>query len=623
MIKKIAAFQIPLLLILLLTLSATAPAIAQGPPAMPNQFYGTVTLNGSTAPSGTTVAVYVSGAPVASVNVDSQGKYGYSPVLSVSGTSGAILEFYVGGVKASQTPSLSSGAITRLNLTATGSPGPLPTAPVSCGISTTSLPPGTVGTYYSASLAVSGGTTPYTWTLVGTLPAGLTLNSSTGIISGTPTAANTYNFTIKATDGSSNFCTKALSILINAAAPAGNGTAISASILGGTDTFFLSNNVLAAAKELASSDGRVRLSLPAGAAINMQGATQLGAATESNPPASTDGSTLVRAYSFIPSGATFSPAATMTLKYETASLPAGATESGLYIAYWNGTAWEKLNSTVNTATKEVSAPVSHFTIFAIRYQTPTTASTTTTTTSTTATTGTTTSTGGTSSTSTTAATTTPVTVSANVLGTTSSFSTSGGAVSSASSLSSSNGKMGISLAANTAVSLPSGSQQITVIQLASPPTPPADSKVIEAYAFGPDNTTFNPAASVTLKYDPAGLPADVQEANLYVALLENSDWTEVPCTIDTQTKMVTAKVSHFSTYALLGRVTAAPVAPVTPTAPEAPMAPATTPATTPAAAGSSAASDMSMPILFIIIAGGLLVIVLAVILVMRQRSSGY
>ena len=77
MIKKIAAFQIPLLLILLLTLSATAPAIAQGPPAMPNQFYGTVTLNGSTAPSGTTVAVYVSGAPVASVNVDSQGKYGF------------------------------------------------------------------------------------------------------------------------------------------------------------------------------------------------------------------------------------------------------------------------------------------------------------------------------------------------------------------------------------------------------------------------------------------------------------------------------------------------------------------------------------------------------------------
>ncbi len=59
-------------------------------------------------------------------------------------------------------------------------------------VTTTSLPNGQVGTAYSATLAASGGTAPYTWTLsTGTLPDGLTLDGTTGIISGTPTATAT------------------------------------------------------------------------------------------------------------------------------------------------------------------------------------------------------------------------------------------------------------------------------------------------------------------------------------------------------------------------------------------------------------------------------------------------
>ncbi|MGA8730703.1 MAG: Ig domain-containing protein, partial [Terracidiphilus sp.] len=60
----------------------------------------------------------------------------------------------------------------------------------SLSITTTSLPSGQVGTAYSATLAATGGTSPYAWSLTsGTLPAGLTLNAATGAISGTPTAA--------------------------------------------------------------------------------------------------------------------------------------------------------------------------------------------------------------------------------------------------------------------------------------------------------------------------------------------------------------------------------------------------------------------------------------------------
>ena len=51
---------------------------------------------------------------------------------------------------------------------------------LSCGITTSHLPSGTVDTAYSASLAASGGATPYTWTFEGALPDGLSLDSATG-----------------------------------------------------------------------------------------------------------------------------------------------------------------------------------------------------------------------------------------------------------------------------------------------------------------------------------------------------------------------------------------------------------------------------------------------------------
>jgi hypothetical protein len=66
------------------------------------------------------------------------------------------------------------------------------------------LPAGELGAPYSSqAITASGGVSPYTYKVSsGALPNGLTL-SSTGVLSGTPTLANTYSFTIVATDGSS------------------------------------------------------------------------------------------------------------------------------------------------------------------------------------------------------------------------------------------------------------------------------------------------------------------------------------------------------------------------------------------------------------------------------------
>ncbi|WP_322786251.1 trypsin-like serine protease [Catelliglobosispora koreensis] len=60
----------------------------------------------------------------------------------------------------------------------------------------------TVGTAVTLNNSASGGTPPYTWSATG-LPPGLSISSSTGTVSGTPTTAGTYNTTITATGGGS------------------------------------------------------------------------------------------------------------------------------------------------------------------------------------------------------------------------------------------------------------------------------------------------------------------------------------------------------------------------------------------------------------------------------------
>ncbi|MEO8751652.1 MAG: IPTL-CTERM sorting domain-containing protein [Casimicrobiaceae bacterium] len=67
------------------------------------------------------------------------------------------------------------------------------------------LPSGHIGTPYSQIVSASGGLAPYTYAVSsGALPGGLLLNSLTGAITGTPTTAGIFNFTIMATD--SNGC---------------------------------------------------------------------------------------------------------------------------------------------------------------------------------------------------------------------------------------------------------------------------------------------------------------------------------------------------------------------------------------------------------------------------------
>lgn len=94
-----------------------------------------------------------------------------------------------------------------------------PPAPAALAVTTTSLADATIGTGYTASIAVEGGTAPYSVSVSG-LPDGLVADA-TGAISGTPTTAGSSTVTVSVSDSatpSPNTASTTLTLNVDAAA---------------------------------------------------------------------------------------------------------------------------------------------------------------------------------------------------------------------------------------------------------------------------------------------------------------------------------------------------------------------------------------------------------------------
>jgi len=92
-------------------------------PGIPNQFYGSVTLNGSPAPDGTNVIAKINGVQVASTTTYG-GKYGYNPIFYVDDPNGirtgSVINFFVNGIDTGKTAIFANSAVTKLDLSASG-----------------------------------------------------------------------------------------------------------------------------------------------------------------------------------------------------------------------------------------------------------------------------------------------------------------------------------------------------------------------------------------------------------------------------------------------------------------------------------------------------------------------
>jgi hypothetical protein len=130
------------------------------------------------------------------------------------------------------------------------------------------LTAGSAGTAYSQTFTQTGGTGPVVWSFTGTLPPGLSLNTSSGALTGTPTQNGSFNFTILATDQTNCTGSRALSLTINcptvalspASLPAGTlnsayNQTVSATPTGTAYTFTVTSGALPAGLALNAATG--------------------------------------------------------------------------------------------------------------------------------------------------------------------------------------------------------------------------------------------------------------------------------------------------------------------------------------------------------------------------------
>ena len=205
-----------------LTLNAATGAISGIPTAASNASF-TVKVADSSSPAQTATAsqsltvatgLHVSGSTVP----DAVSGAAYNTVLSASGglnpvtwsvTSGSLpagltLNPATGAI--SGTPAAVGSSTFTLKVTDSSSPAQSGTSSSTLNVYaplvvSATVPNAVANQAYTGSLIATGGDAPFTWAITaGSLPAGLTLNSSTGQITGTPTTGGTVSFTVQATD---------------------------------------------------------------------------------------------------------------------------------------------------------------------------------------------------------------------------------------------------------------------------------------------------------------------------------------------------------------------------------------------------------------------------------------
>ncbi|RZN37168.1 MAG: hypothetical protein EFT35_06655 [Methanophagales archaeon ANME-1-THS] len=137
---------------------------------------------------------------------------------------------------------------------------------------------------------------------------------------------------------------------------------------------------------------------------------------------------------------------------------------------------------------------------------------------------------------------------------------------------------------------------------------------LTAYDFGPSGTTFSPPIDLVIAYDPADIPQGFRESDLVIRMWDGTTWVDLDTTIDTVTHTATAKVSHFTLFALFA------VPPAMPT-PTPIVTPAVTLAVTPAP--TSTPPVFKLPAMSIVVVV-IIALVIAVIIIagayrMRRR----
>uniref|UniRef100_UPI003EB99D64 autotransporter family protein n=1 Tax=Xanthomonas sacchari TaxID=56458 RepID=UPI003EB99D64 len=187
------------------TLTVASPTLTLSPPALPAGTAGSAYSQALSATGGTAPYSYslATGALPAGLSLSAAGVLSGTPTQAGSFVFTATVTDSTAGV-----PGQASRSYTLSIAAPTLTPGQ-PT-----------LPAGTAGTAYNQTLSTSGGTAPYSYSVVsGALPTGLSLTTA-GVLSGTPSAAGSFAFSIKVSDANGFSATQAYTLTIASAVPA-------------------------------------------------------------------------------------------------------------------------------------------------------------------------------------------------------------------------------------------------------------------------------------------------------------------------------------------------------------------------------------------------------------------
>ena len=160
----------------------------------------------------------------------------YSYTFTATGTPSPTFSTFSGSLPTGLTLNASTGVLSGTPTTggsftfvvrATNSGGSDDSAPITVAVAAApslvnESPPasGTPGTAYSYTFTATGSPSPTFSTFSGSLPTGLTLNASTGVLSGTPTAVGSFTFVVRATNAAGTGDSASIVVVVANAAPA-------------------------------------------------------------------------------------------------------------------------------------------------------------------------------------------------------------------------------------------------------------------------------------------------------------------------------------------------------------------------------------------------------------------
>jgi hypothetical protein len=205
-----------------------------GVPTKASTFTFTITVtsqpSGSAASRAYTVAITSAVNPVnvqispADPSVAAGGKVQFTAVVTNTSNTAVTWSASAGSISASGLFTAPANTIAKsITVTASSAADPSVHASTTAAISgaaftiaTTSVPSAVEATAYSASLTGSGGQPPYQWSIVsGSLPPGLQLNASTGVLSGRATQAGTFPFSAQGRDAASHTAHQSFSLVVS------------------------------------------------------------------------------------------------------------------------------------------------------------------------------------------------------------------------------------------------------------------------------------------------------------------------------------------------------------------------------------------------------------------------